>query len=581
MTTQTETNTQVDPVTLSVIRGRFDQIVSEMDAVLVRSAFSPIIAEANDMTNGLFRADGRTVVQGDLGLPIFTGNMEFTVNAISKQYEGDMHEGDIFITNDPYIGGTHLMDMKLVKPYFVNGEFVTFIATTGHWTDIGSIVPGGFNGETTSIFQEGVRIPPLKLHDQGERNDEILELVFTNVRRPDDIRGDFKAQLNALTVGEERLDSLVEEYGVDTVAHAIGELEQRSEAQMRSHIEEIPDGSYSYADFMDNDGITDEPLPIKLTMTVDGSDVSLDFGESAASTAGPINIPRSCTVSACNIAFKHIYPDIPTNGGCFTPLNVTVSEESLLNAKPPSPTVGYTETSQRVLDTVFGALSEAIPDKVPAQSFSTSGGVIVSGTADDEEYMIVLPLAGGYGGSKSQDGLNHSTPPYARAQSPTIEVLESKYPVRFEEQRLRTDSGGAGQNRGGLGTSYIFEVLDADASVSMVGDRCDYTPGGVNGGQHAVGSEYVFVRNGSEDRPPMRTKAQDYPLGYGDVIHLRTPGGGGHGAPFDREPERVLTDVKQGYVSPAHAKDAYGVAIVEESGEYTVKESDTERLRRQ
>lgn len=571
--------TQIDPVTLSVIRGRFEQIVGEMDTVLVRSAFSPIIAEANDMTNGLFRSDGRTIVQGDLGLPIFTGNMEFTVKAIVDQFKDDINPGDVFITNDPYIGGTHLMDVKVVKPYFVDGELVTFMATTGHWTDIGSIVPGGFNGETTSIYQEGVRIPPLKLYDAGDKNEEVLELTFTNVRRRDDIEGDFKAQMNALTVGEQRLDSLIEEYDVETVKKAIRELEDRSEQQMRSHIEEIPDGVYEYTDYMDNDGITDEPLPIHLTMEIDKSDIQLDFAGTAPPAAGPINAPRSCTVSACNIAFKHIYPDIPTNSGCFAPLQIDVPAESFINAKPPQPTVGYTETSQRVLDVVFGALAKAIPSKVPAQSFSTSGSLIVSGQAEDEEYMLVLPMSGGYGATHNQDGLNHCTPPYARAQSPTIEVMENQYPIRFQEHLLRQDSSGAGRRRGGLGTSYEFEVADDNASASLVGDRADHTPSGVAGGKNAKGAEFTFIRDGEELQLEMRTKTQDFPLNEGSRVRMKSPGGGGHGTPLNREVERVLEDVQQGYITVEHAADEYGVIIDTDENGYAIDHEATEKLR--
>ncbi|MFB6310321.1 MAG: hydantoinase B/oxoprolinase family protein [Salinirussus sp.] len=573
--------TDIDPVTLSVVRGRFEQIVSEMDTALVRSAFSPIIAEANDMTNGLFRADGRTIVQGDLGLPIFTGNMEYTVDAVATAFEGDICPGDVFITNDPYIGGTHLMDIKLIKPYFHDGEFLTFIATTGHWTDIGGSVPGGFSGETTDIYQEGVRIPPLKLEAGGERNDDLLELIFTNVRRPGDIEGDFKAQLNALSVGEERLSEFVTEYGLETVQAAVDDIEDRSERQMRAHLAEIPDGAYDYVDFMDNDGIEDRPLRIELEMTVDGSDVHMDFAGSAPPCTGPLNIPRSCTVSACHIAFKHLYPDIPTNAGCFEPLTVTVPEECFLDARPPRPTIGYTETSQRVLDTVFGALGKAVPEQVPGQAFSTSGAFTLSGTADGEDYVMAFPVAGGYGASASEDGLNHCTPPYARAQAPTIEVLETLYPLRFQHHSLREDSGGPGRNRGGLGTSYGIEVTADGASFSLVGDRGDHTPAGVAGGGNAAGSRYQFVIDGEDYELPLRTKVQGLALSSGDEITAKTPGGGGHGPPSQRDTERVLADVKRGYVSIHQAREKYGVAVVSSDDELEVDEGQTRELRDQ
>jgi N-methylhydantoinase B len=553
--------TDVDPVTLSVIRGRFEQIVSEMDTVLVRSAFSPIIAEANDMTNGLFRGDGRTIVQGDRGLPIFTGNMEYTVASVADAFEGDVEPGDVFITNDPYIGGTHLMDVKLIEPFFYDGDFLTYVATTGHWTDIGGSVPGGFSGETTDIYQEGVRIPPLKLESGGERNEALLDLLFTNVRRPGDIEGDFKAQLNALSVATDRLEEFVDEYGLATIRAAIDEIEDSSERQMRSYLADVPDGTYAFTDHMDNDGVVDEPLPIDLEMVVDGSDVRMDFAGSAPPCTGPLNIPKSCTVSACHIAFKHLYPDITTNAGCFEPLSVSVPEDCFLNAKPPRPTIGYTETSQRVLDVVFGALGEAVPEQTPGQAFSTSGAFTLSGEVDGDEYVTAFPVAGGYGASARQDGLNHCTPPYARAQAPTVEVMEDRYPLRYRHVHLRQDSGGPGTRRGGLGTDYGLTILDDDASFSLVGDRHDYTPSGVAGGGPAAGSEYAFVVDGAPYELPLRTKVQDLPLSAGDEFTARTPGGGGHGPPAERDPERVLADVRLGYVSVEHARAAYDVVI--------------------
>lgn len=570
---------ELDPVTLSVIRGQVTQLTNEMDLTLVNSAFSPIICEANDMASGIFRPDGRTISQGDFGLPIFVGNMEFTVMSIAEAFDGDINPGDVFATNDPYVGGTHLLDVTLVKPYFRDGELLAFIANTGHWTDIAGSSPGGFTGKTTEIQQEGIRIKPVKLFKEGTLNEDLLELVLTNVRGSEDIRGDYKAQLNALSVGRERMDSLVDEYGTDTVQVAIEELENRSEHEMRSHIEEIPDGTYSFVDHMDNDGIRDTPLEIDLDLTVSGSDVHLDFTGSSPPCRGPVNAPRSCTVSACNIAFKHIYPDIPINAGCFAPLEFTIPEESFINAKPPRPTMGYTETSQRVLDTAFGALSKAIPEDVPAQSFSTSSGMSMGGETEDGEFVFAYAISGGYGANAEQDGLSHGTPPYARARMPSVEVIEDQYPLRFREKRLRVDSAGAGRRRGGLGTKYDVEVLCDDAKFSCVGDRADHVPSGVVGGKSAKGTVLSFVRDGEEYVPPLRTKEQDLDLSSGDRLKIESPGGGGYGNPLEREPSRVLRDVELGYVTPASAETEYGVVVERTEGGYRVDEEETKMRR--
>ena len=571
----------LDPVTLSVIRGQVTQLTNEMDLTLVNSAFSPIICEANDMASGVFRPDGRTISQGDFGLPIFVGNMEFTVTAIAEEFECNIEPGDVFMTNDPYVGGTHLLDMTLVKPYFHEGELVGFIANTGHWTDIGSASPGGFTGGTTEIFQEGIRVMPVKLFEGGEPNEDLLELVLTNVRRSEDIRGDYKAQLNALSVGEERMDSLVEEFGAETVQVAIEELEDRSEREMRSRIEEIPDGSYTFVDRMDNDGVRDAPLEIDLELTVDGSDVMLDFTGSSPPCRGPVNAPRSCTVSACNIAFKHVYPEIPINAGCFAPLEFTIPEETFINAKPPRPTMGYTESSQRILDTAFGALAQAIPEDVPAQSFSTSFGMSMGGETEEGDFVFAYAVSGGYGGSSTQDGLSHATPPYARARMPSVEVLEDQYPLRFHEKRLRPDSAGPGRRRGGLGTRYDIEVRCDKATFSCVGDRGNYPPSGVAGGKPAKGSVLGFVRGGDEYTPPLRTKEQDLELSSSDRIRIESPGGGGYGPPTEREPTRVRRDVELGYVTARHAEEAYGVVVERSEDGIRVDDAETEALREQ
>lgn len=571
----------LDPVTLSVIRGQVTQLTNEMDLTLVNSAFSPIICEANDMASGIFRPDGRTISQGDFGLPIFVGNMEFTVTAIAEEFEGDIAPGDVFMTNDPYVGGTHLLDMTLVKPYFHDGDLLGFIANTGHWTDIGSASPGGFTGGTTEIYQEGIRIQPVKLFEAGDLNEDLLELVFGNVRRADDIRGDYKAQLNALSVGKERMDALIEEFSSETVQVAIEELEERSEHEMRSRIEEIPDGTYSFVDHMDNDGVRDTPLEIDLDLTVDGSDVLLDFTGSSPPCRGPVNAPRSCTVSACNIAFKHIYPDIPINSGCFAPLEFDIPEESFINAKPPRPTMGYTESSQRVLDTAFGALAQAIPEDVPAQAFSTSCGMSMGGETEEGDFVFAYAISGGYGGSDTQDGLSHATPPYARARMPSVEVIEDQYPLRFHEKGIRPDSAGPGRRRGGLGSVYDIEVLCDEANFSCVGDRGDYPPSGAAGGKPARGTELNFLRNGEEYTPPLRTKEQDLDLSSGDRIRIKSPGGGGYGSPAEREASQVRRDVELGYVTVDHAAEEYGVVIERTEDGYRINEAETETRRSQ
>lgn len=313
------------------------------------------------------------------------------------------------------------------------------------------------------------------------------------------------------------------------------------------------------------------------TQEIRNSDAGLHWG--AIWTRGPVNAPKSSTVSACNIAFKHIYDDIPINAGCFQPLSFTIPEETFLNAKAPSPTMGYTEVSQRVLDTAFGALSKAIPEDVPAQAFSTSCGMSMGGRSEEGEFVFAYAIAGGYGGSTSRDGLNHSTPPYARARMPSVEVIEDQYPLRFHERRLRPDSAGAGRRRGGLGTDYEIELRGESATFSCVGDRTDHTPSGVAGGNSAEGTRIEFTIDGETYTPALRNKEQDLALSTGDRLHIESPGGGGYGDPAERGTGRVLADIVQGCITPDRAEQEYGVVVEEIDGELQVNEAETAELR--
>lgn len=571
---------KIDPVTLSVIRGQFKQLVNEMDSTLVGSAFSPIICEAMDMACGLYRPDGRTISQGDNGMPIFAGNMRFTVATVADAFEGDLAPGDVFMVNDPYTTGTHMNDVKLVKPVFPRDELVVFLANTGHWIDVGSASPGGMTGKTRQFYQEGIRLPPLRIFEAGERNDDVLEFVFSNVRSTDSIQGDFAAQLNALQAGEDRFESLVEEHGIDTLSDAIAALERSSEDKMRAQLDDVPDGTYEFTDYLDNDGITDEPLAINLELTVTGTDVELDFEGTATLCQGPVNTPRPATVSMCNLAFKHVFPDIPINAGCFEPLEYLIPEGSLLDAQPPSATAGYSVPCQRVVDVVMSALAQALPEDVPAQSFSTSGATSVGGTAGGgSEFVTMVFVGGGYGGSAAQDGLTHCTPPFARAKDPDVEVMETRFPLTFHERGLRADSAGAGRHRGGFGTVYDLELESGTATVSCVADRGKFTPRGLSGGGDATGMTFRFTIDGEAYVPELGTKDQDIQLSAGDRLRLESPGGGGFGDPFERDKAVVLADVENGMVSPETAAETYGVAIVENDGDYRVDDARTAALR--
>ncbi|MEZ5749184.1 MAG: hydantoinase B/oxoprolinase family protein [Caenibius sp.] len=518
-----------DPVTLAVVRGALEQITDEMDLHLIRAALSPIISETNDCAHGLYDAEtGETIAQGSYGLPLFLASMQWTVQRViaHARADGGFREGDLWFVNDPYISGTHLNDVVLVKPVFVDGELFALFANTGHWMDMGGAVPGGWAPSATEIHQEGLIIPPLKLCEEGRFNTALLRLIQANVRLPGQLEGDLKAMMNVFSVGARGLDNLIARYGVATLRSCIAEILDRSERQMRSYIADIPDGTYSFEDWFDNDGVDDVPLKVALSITVAGDSLRLDFAGTAEKARGPMNISDGTTISMCLVAIKHIFPDVPVNGGAFRPISIAIPEPSILAARYPSPVGGTTDVTQRVADVVFGALAQAIPELVPAAPFGTTGVLTVTGKRprDGGYFVAVYPYPGGYGASAGSDGLVNGTPPSSMARFMSVEMSEHRYPVRFEYLAIRENSGGAGLHRGGCGTAYGIEAL-ADCTVSILGDRVDYAPFGIEGGGPAAANEVQLVIDGAEVIPPMRSKAEKLALKAGDRIRLASPAG--------------------------------------------------------
>lgn len=555
----------MDPVTLAVVRGALEQIADEMDLHLIRAAISPIISETNDCAHGLYDASsGETIAQGGYGLPQFLANMQWTVQRVIAHADADggFKDGDLWIVNDPYLSGTHLNDVVLVSPVFIAGKLFALFANTGHWMDMGGSVPGGWAPSATEIHQEGIIIPPLKLYDQGRYNEALVRLVTANVRMPEQLKGDLAAMINVFAVGRRGLEALIDKYGEDTLRGCIAEMMDRSEAQMRSYIAEIPDGTYEVEDWFDNDGVTDTPLKVTLAVTVAGSDLHFDFTGTAPTTRGPMNISDGTTISMCLVALKHIFPEVPVNGGAFRPARFTIPEKSILAAQYPSPVGGTTDVVQRVVDVVFGALAQAIPDLVPAAPFGTTGVATVSGRRPDTGayYVAVYPYPGGYGASRASDGLVNGTPPGSMAKFMSVEMSEHRYPLRFEHYAIRDGSGGAGLHRGGCGSTYGITAL-ADCVVSILGDRVDHLPPGICGGGPAAANEVRFTIDGKDWVPPMRSKAERIAIRAGDTVTLSSPGGGGYGDPLRRDLAAVEQDINYGLIDRAAAETTYGVVV--------------------
>jgi len=570
----------IDPVTLAVLKGRLEQIADEMDATLFRSAFNPIIAEAHDASHGLYDADsGATLVQGKSGLPIFVGAMSFAVKAVieKSRRDGDMTEGDVYIFNDPYDGGTHLSDYKLVKPFYRDGKLFCFLASVGHWHDVGGNVPGNYNPIATECFQEGVLIPPVKLFEKGALRQDIVDICLANSRQPRSAYGDLNGQINALDLGGERLGALLDEYGDHTVIEALAELMARSAKLMRANIAELPDGTYSYDDWLDNDGITDEPLKIALDITIKGDAMTLDFSRTAPACAGPVNIARSTAVASCYVALKHVFQDVPANAGCLEPIEFIIPEGSLLAATAPKPVGGYTETILRIIDLVFGALAGAAPERVNGHAYGTINALSLAGhRRDGQRWVMFSFFGGGHGGNPEGDGLNHGNAPISTATIPPVEILEAAYPVMFTQWALRADSGGPGRHRGGLGAVYELELLEEEADVFLFGERGRFPPQGVVGGGPAAMTRFQFELDDGYHTPPMVSKMAGIHITKGRHLRLETPGGGGYGPVAERPPSAVAEDVRLGYVSTEGAVRDYGVAL---SPDGSVDEAKTRDLR--
>ncbi|MEC8585589.1 MAG: hydantoinase B/oxoprolinase family protein, partial [Pseudomonadota bacterium] len=335
----------IDPVTLAVLKGRLEQIADEMDATLFRAAFNPIIAEAHDASHGLYDAvTGATLIQGKSGLPIFVGAMSSAVKMVIEKAarDGELAPGDIYIFNDPYEGGTHLSDFKLVQPYFHEGQVFCYLASVGHWHDVGGNVPGNYNPVATESFQEGMLIPPVKLCVGGVLRHDIIDILVANSRLPGSLIGDLNGQINALDLGVRRLEALLGEFGADTVTGAFAEFQARAGQLMRAHIADLPDGTYSVEDFLDNDGIVDTPLKIALDLTVSGDRLTFDFSRTAAACAGPVNISRATAIASIYVAIKHIFTDVPANAGVLEPVSIIIPNDTLLAVRAPKPVGGYT-----------------------------------------------------------------------------------------------------------------------------------------------------------------------------------------------------------------------------------------------
>ena len=546
----------IDPITLSVIQAGLQQVCDEMDLTFSRAAFSPVIAEANDRSDGIYSADdGSLIAQGAGGLPVFVGTMQYSTRTLIEMIAAGTvatpREGDIYIVNDPYLGGTHLMDVRFARPFYRGGEIFCWLSNTGHWPDTGGSVPGGFSASATAVEQEGLRLPPVRLFKEGVMDAEIYSIICSNIRVADQRIGDVKAQAAALQVGADRLGALLDRYGDDLVREAIAELRTRAAAQMGRLIDEIPDGRYTSTAWVDSDGVVNEPLAIRLTVDKTPCHLRFDFAGSSPPCAGPMNSVLATTLSSVYLAMRHIFPEVPISAGAFEPLEVVRPTDTFLDAHYPRPVSGCAaEVSQRIAEAVFAALVDPLPDRVTAAPAGTSGNFALGGhdPATGRDYVMYQLSGGGYGGNADHDGLSNGCSTIGISKAPPVEIMEQNFPVLYHRYALREGSGGAGRHRGGFGLDYEIELRRGTARASFVMDHGRFGPQGALGGADGAPNEVEVWRDGKRHIPEHLSKEQDIPLQAGDRVRVKTPGGGGYGDPSDRDPALTEEDRRLGRI---------------------------------
>jgi N-methylhydantoinase B len=555
----------IDPITLEVVRNKLDDIADEMEITLLKSSHSTVVKEALDASAAIFDAGGNQVAQA-IASPIHLGMIIPAVRRFVELFPpAEMREGDVFVLNDPFDGGTHLPDLVVTVPIVVDGETVALAVAITHHQEMGGRSAGSTPMDATEIFQEGLRIPPLKIYDAGAPNETFFAMLERNVRIPDTVRGDLDGQLAACQAGVRGVRQLADRYGSGPLRDYMAELLDRAEQMTRDAIEAIPDGTYHFVDYLDHDGFDlDTRIRIEATITIDGSEFIVDLTGSHPQVRGPINCVPASTLAAVYYVVKVATdPSIPNNAGCYRPVRTILPEGSIVNAKPPAAVNARAVVVRRIVDTMIGALALALPDKMPAASNGHPLVLSIGGIdpATGRQYVTAEVGTGGMGGRPGKDGVEAVQTDTSNAQNVPVEALELEFPLRVGHYRLRRDSGGAGRWRGGLGFEKSFEALRGAVAISHRGERHHTAPWGIfGGGPGAMGKSRLIRADGTEE--PFASKAE-LRLLPGDRLELWTTGGGGHGDPFERDPAMVLDDVVDGKVSVEAAATDYGVVIAD------------------
>lgn len=530
----TDTNSaddDIDPVTLEILRNQLESIAEEMGHVLITGSYSPNIKERQDCSTALFDAEGKMIAQAE-HIPVHLGAMPDAVDVVMDK---DPRPGDVFIVNDPFEGGTHLPDITLVSPIAPQDEIIGFAVSRAHHADVGGSAPGSMPPGAKEIYEEGLRLPAVRLVDSGEPNDEVHDIILANVRTPDERQADLRAQRAANDRAEERIGELLDEHGL-LLLDAFDAVVDYSRERVESELSDLPDGEYRARDVLEGDGVTNDDIPIETTITIEGSSMEVDFSGTSDQVSGNLNAPLSVAKSAVYFVVRAATdPEIPPNHGCYEPVTVSAPEGTILNPSPPAAVVGgNVETSQRVTDVTLEALAPAIPNRVPAGGQGTMNNLIIGDRTG--EFTYYETIGGGFGARPDKDGMDGVQVGMTNTLNTPIEAMEAEYPLHLEKYALRESSGGDGRYRGGLGLERSVTV-ETDATVSLLTERRRTAPAGVNGGNEGATGENLI------DGESIPSKAS-VDVSAGTTVTILTPGGGGYGNPDERDQEARERDLQ-------------------------------------
>ena len=550
----------LDPVSLEILSNALRSVTDETYVALMKSAYSTNIKERHDHSTAIMDPEGRLVVQAAQSLPIHIASMSGLMTTLLGKYGNDLRDGDIFVANDPHVaGGTHLPDVNLAMPVFAGGEPIAFLCNIAHHADIGGMAAGSMAGGMSEIYQEGLRIPVVKLLREGELQQDLLDLLLLNVRVPEERRGDYFAQIAACRLGARRLHEVIGAHGAESVSHAFEEVIERTEQRMRDAIETIPDGVYEFEDVMDGDGLDARAIPIRVRIRIAGRRAHFDFHGTSAQVPGNINVTLNATrASVCYSLKALLDPDVPNNEGVLNVAEIESEPGTLLNATFPASVASRAHTCQRIVDVVLGALAPALPERVVAAANGANTTAVFAGIdpRSGSSYVYLETLGGGMGARPDRDGKDGVQVHITNTSNLPVEAIEAEYPLRVEEYSLVEDSGGAGRFRGGTGLRRSVRPVGHECDFNGVGERFSHPPWGLFGGASGASGRFLLREGGGAPRR-LPDKTGKVRVGPEQCVVVETPGAGGYGPASERAAEGIAADRGSGKFSGAFMQRHY------------------------